>query len=273
MEFVSRTITWILDLLVRPFGPERHTLGLVWLSLLSGVGMALVFRATASPERIRAAKDRFRSYIYEMRIYQDSLRAVSIAFYQSLWSNLLYLRAILPPLLILAIPMILLFAQLDERYGAGPLTAGETTVLTVRLAVGADPHDADIAIACRPGARIDAGPVRIPGANEISWRVRIEEPGTHEAALSAGGTEYPLRFVAESAYRAIGRARGSKPLEALLHPGMPPIQGDSGIEYIHVDYPGASYPFLFWRLHWLVIFLVYAAIGAVAVKLAVGLEI
>jgi hypothetical protein len=273
MEFISRMITSILDLLVRPFGPERHTLGLVWLSLLSGVGMALVFRATTSPRRIRAAKDRFRSYIYEMRIYQDSLRAVLIAFFQSLRSNVLYVWSILPPLLILVIPMIVIIAQLDERYGAAHLNIGDVSVVTIRLAPGSDPYDTEVSLASGPGARVDAGPVRIAGANEISWRVRIDEPGTHEATISIDGAPYALLLVAESGYRMIGRTRGAKALEAFIHPGMPPIPGDSGIERVRVDYRRASYPLLFWRVHWLLIFLVYTLVGAVAIKLAVGFEI
>jgi len=273
MESISRIITLILDLLVGPFGPERHTLGLVWLSLLTGAGMAFVFRATTSPERIRAAKNRFRSYIYEIRIYQDSLRAVSIAFLQSLWSNVLYIRAILPPLLILAIPAILLIYQLDERYGARPLAPGEATVLTVRLPGGADPADIDADLACVPGASVDAGPVRIPGAREISWRVRIEKTGTHQATLSIGGASYGVRLVAEPAYRTIGREKGSGPLDAFVHPAMPPLPGGSRIESVRIDYPGASYPLLFRRMHWLVIFIVYTVVGAVAVKFAVGFDI
>ena len=223
MEFISRIITLILDLLVRPFGPERHTLGLVWLSLLSGAGMALVFRATTDPLKIRAAKNRFRSYIYEMRIYQDSLRAVSVAFYQSLWSNVLYIRAVLPPLLILVIPMILVIAQLDARYGARHLTAGGTTVITLQLKEGADTRGTGVGLTSGPGAAVDAGPVRIPGANEISWRVRVEEKGTHEVALSIDERQYTFRLVAESSHRWIGRSRGARPFEALLHPGMPPF--------------------------------------------------
>ncbi len=273
MEFISRTITLILDLLVRPFGAERHTLGLVWLSLLSGAGMALIFKATTNPSRIRAAKARFRSYIYEMRIYQDSLRAVFVAFFQSLWSNALYVRSILPPLLLLAIPMILIITQLDERYGASHLPVGETTVLTVRLAGDAAPNETDAAITCGNGAKVDAGPVRISGANEISWRVRIEEAGTHEAVLSIGGFEYTVRLVAESAYWMIGRTRGAKALEPFLHPGMPPIPDGSRAEYVHVDYPCASYSLLHWRVHWLVIFLFYTVVGAAAIKLAIGFEI
>ena len=273
MESISRIITLILDLLVWPFGPERHTLGLVWLSLLSGAGMALVFRTTTDPLKIRAAKNRFRSYIYEMRIYQDSLRAVSVAFYQSLWSNVLYIRAVLPPLLILAIPMILVIAQLDARYGADHLTAGGTTVITLRLAGGTDPFGTGIGITSDSGAVVDAGPVRIPGSSEISWRVRVEEEGTHEASLSADGREYPFRLVAEPSHRSIGRSRGARPFEALLHPGLPPFPDGSGIEYIHVDYSGASYPLLFWRMHWIVIFLFYTVVGAAVIKLTVGLEI
>jgi hypothetical protein len=273
MEFISRIITLVLDLLVTPFGVERHTLGLVWLSLLSGAGMAFVFRATTKARRIRAAKARFRSYIYEMRIYQDSLRAVFAAFFQSLWSNILYVRLILPPVLILIVPMILLIAQLDGRYGAGPLPVGEATVLTVRLSGGAGAHETYVALTSGTGATVDAGPVRIPGSNEISWRVRIEEAGTHDATLSIDGFDYTVHLVAEPAYRMIGRTGGAKPLEPLLHPGMPPIPEGSGIDYLHVDYPSASYTLLFWRVHWLVIFLFYTAVGAAAIKLLVGFEI
>lgn len=273
MEYISKIITLVLDLLVAPFGAERHTLGLVWLSLLSGVGMALVFKATTSGRRIRTAKARFRSYIYEMRIYQDSLRTVFTAFFQSLWSNVLYMRSILPPVLVLVIPMILLITQLDERYGASHLPVGEATVLTVRLSGGADPHETDAALTCGPGAAVDAGPVRIPGTNEISWRVRIEEAGTHEATLSIGTREYTVQLVAEPAYRMIGRTRGAKSLEPLLHPGMPPIPEGSEIEYVHVDYPHASYPLLFWRVNWLLIFLFYSVVGAALVKLLIGFDI
>jgi hypothetical protein len=273
MEFISRMITLILDLLVRPFGAERHTLGLVWLSLLSGAGMALVFRATTDAKRILAAKNRFRSYIYEMRIYQDSLGAVFTAFFQSLWSNILYIRAILPPLLILVIPVILIINQLDERYGSRHLPVGGTTVVTVRLAGGADPHETDADLACGPGATMEAGPVRITGTREISWRVRAEEAGTHGATLSIGGAVYPLRLVAENAHWTIGRARSTKSLEPLIHPGMPPIPDDSKIEHVRVYYPRASYPLLVWRVHWLVVFLFFSIAGAVAIKLLVGFEI
>lgn len=273
MEFVSRIITIVLDLLVRPFGPERHTLGLVWLSLLSGAGMALVFRATTNRERIRSAKARFRSYIYEMRLYQDSLRIVFTAFFQSLWSNAIYIRSVLLPVLILVIPVILMINQLDERYGASHLRAGDASVISIRLAEGTDPLTTEAALGCSPGASVDAGPVRIPGTEEISWRVRIDEEGTHEATLSIGGGEYSFRLVAEPSHWKIGRSRGTKALEPLLHPAMPPIPDGSGIEHVRVDYPRASYPLLFWRVHWLVIFLVYTVIGAFAVKLTIGLEI
>ena len=211
MEFISRAITLILDLLVRPFGQERHTLGLVWLSLLSGAAMALIFRATTDPSRIRAAKARFRSYIYEMRLYQESLRAVFAAFFQSLWSNLLYVRSILLPLLILVIPVILLINQMDERYGAANLRVGDSAVLSVLLA-GGDPATTDASLSCGPGAVVDAGPVRVAATNEISWRVRILEEGTHEAALSIDGVTYRLRLVAEASYWRIGRSRGVKAL-------------------------------------------------------------
>jgi hypothetical protein len=174
---------------------------------------------------------------------------------------------------ILVLPVILLINQLDERYGAAHLRVGETSVISVRLTGGTDPFTAEAALTCGPGAIMDAGPVRIPGVNEISWRVLVQSDGTHDAELSIEGREYPFRLVAEPAHWKIGRSRGARALDPLIHPSMPPFPDGSGIEQVRVGYPRASYPLLFWRVHWLVIFLVYSVIGAAAIKLLTGFEI
>jgi len=42
---------------------------------------------------------------------------------------------------------------------------------------------------------------------------------------------------------------------------------------VRLQYPGASYALLLWRVHWIVMFLISSLIGAVAVKLWIGFEI
>jgi hypothetical protein len=274
MNAVSKIITTVLDVLLVPFGRAQHTLGLVWLSLLTGVAMAYVFKATSDERAIRRAKNRFTSYILEMRIYQDDLRVVFGSFFRALSANVLYLRSILKPVLVLIIPVVLVFMQLDERYGRSQLSPGSTTVLTLRLARGADLYEPGVSIACSPGAAVDAGPVRIFDTREIAWRIRIASPGTHSATIVAGGFQYSLPIVAEPSYRMIGHSRSTSPFfEPLLHPALPAISRGSPIESVRIHYPGASYPFLFWDVHWIVLFIVYSLIAALAMKLIVGFEI
>jgi hypothetical protein len=273
MELISKIITAVLDALLIPFGEGRHALGLAWLSLLTGVGMALVFKLTSDTRKIKQAKDLGKSFILEMRIYRDDAGTIFASFFRSLRANLVYLRHMLPPFLAIVVPAALIFMQLDERYGRSHLPAGSTTVLSVFLAEGAGALAERSSVACGPGVAVEAGPVWISGTRELAWRLRIDAPGTHDVAISIDGSEYVVPLVAETAHRMIGHARSSSVIESLLHPGLPPIPDGSPIETVRLRYPGARYPLLFWRTHWIAAFLVYSLIGAAAVKLVVGFEI
>ena len=272
MNAISKIITTILDVLLVPFGDTHHTLGLVWLSLLTGAAAAYAFKITSDARAVRKAKDRFKSYILEMRIYRDDLATVLGAFSGALWSNVFYLRSILKPLLVIIVPIAVVFLQLDERYGRSNLTPGSSTLVTVRLAEGLDPRALDASITPGTGAVLDAPPVRIRETGEIAWRMRIDSTGTHTIAV--GETEYALPIVAEPSYRMIGHRRSSsKFFDSIVHPALPPIPGGSHIESVRVWYPSASYPLLLWNVHWIVIFIVYSLISAAAVKLLLGFEI
>jgi hypothetical protein len=274
MNALSKIITAVLDVLLVPFGDTRHTLGLVWISLFTGAAMALVFKLASDGRDVRKAKDRFASYILEMRLYQDDLGTVFVAFFKSLWSNILYLRSILKPLLIIIVPVTIVFLQLDERYGRSHLPVGSTTLVTVRLTEGLDPFAADAALSVESGAAVEARPVRIRETREITWRLRIDSTGTHRAALAMGEFAYSVPIIAEPAHRMIGHARSRTPFfEPLLHPALPAIPRGSPLESVRIQYSRASYPLLFWDVHWIVIFIVYSTIAALAVKLVVGFEI
>ena len=274
MDLISKIITSVINLLLIPFGRTHHTLGLAWLSLLTGVGMAYVFKTTSNQEKIRKTKDRFKSFILEMRIYQDDLCAIIAAFFNALGTNLVYLRLILKPFLVIIIPVVIIFMQLDERFGRSHMLPGSTTILTVRLVDGADPYEISSSIKCGPEVSVDAGPLRIRDKRELNWRIRVDSPGTHTIMLSIDGQEYKVSLVAEPAHKMIGHSRSASPfIESFLHFALPPIPGNSPIKTVRLRYPSASYKLLFWSVHWIVIFLVYSLIGAVAMKLIVGFEI
>jgi|GEM_PF-144962 len=274
MEYIAKIINLIMDIVLVPAGKTHHAFGLAWLSVLTGIGMAYVFKATSSQQRIKAAKNRFKARILEMRIYQDDLFSILAAFFGSLRANLWYLSLTLKPLFIMIVPVIIIFMQMDERYARVNFSPGDETILSVRLAGGSDPMSDAVTFECGEGVSVAAGPVRIPKLGEIDWRLRIDSPGTHTLTLSAGGETYRIPVIAEKSHRFVGAHRqASSVIEPLLHPGLPPIPQGSAIEAVRIEYPGTSYAFLYWHFHWIVIFVIYSLLGALAMKRLIGFEI
>ena len=114
-------------------------LELVWLSLLTGVVMAVVFKYAQNARAIRAAKDKLKGRILEMRIYQDDPALIVKGFFGAMRANLRYLGTMLVPFIALLIPVVIVFMQMDERYGRRNLDPRAQTILSVQLKEGLDP--------------------------------------------------------------------------------------------------------------------------------------
>ncbi|MDH3217883.1 MAG: hypothetical protein OEN01_16670 [Candidatus Krumholzibacteria bacterium] len=274
MNFSGQIVTSFFNLILMPFGTAHHTLGLVALSLLTGVAMAFVFKWTSNDRAIRAAKDKLKARILEMRIYQDDPVLILKGFGGTLKSNLVYLGTLILPVLVLLVPVVIVFMQMDERYSRRPLGDDAKTILSVELRDGVDPYQTEVALVTGSGVVMDSKPVRIAETGEIDWRLRVDEPGTHDITLSANGANYSFPVVAEKNYRMIGHERNASSwIEPLLHPGMPAISDDMPLARVRVGYPGARYPLLGWDVHWIVIFLVYSLLAAIVLKFIIKFEI
>jgi len=276
MNFIADIITRIVDILVLPFGmgKSHHTLQLIWLSLISGVGMAFVFKATSDQAAIRRVRNKFKAYILETRIYQDHLGIVFASLGRALWTNVVYLKLMLKPLIYLIVPVALLFMQMDERYSRKPLTPGSSTLLAVELNENADPFDLAASVSADSGVTVEAGPMRIEEAHQLDWRLGVWSEGTHEVSLFVDDTEYTLPIVAGPSYRMIGHTRSASSwIEPFLHPALPPIPAGSVIRSVSVHYAPLHHWLFFWHTHWIVVFLVWTLIGALIVKFVFGLEV
>lgn len=274
MNVFATVITKITSLAVVPFG-YNHTLGLIAISLVTGVVMAFVFKWTQNAQAIRSAKDLITGRVLEMRIYQDDPGHIIRAFGGAMVANGRYVGTLLVPFLVLIVPIAIVFMQLDERYARRELPLGGQTILSVQLKDGYDPYTTNVGLNIEGnGVSKDARPVRVRDSREVDWRLKVNHWGTHTATITAGTSSYSLPLVAQTQYRLVGHMReASSFIEPLLHPALPPIPGDSPIARVSVDYPSASYPFLIWNVHWIVIFLVYSALSAIILKFIIGFEI
>lgn len=274
MDFLAHAITKIVSALLLPFGKGQSTTGLAGVSVLAGLAMVWVFKLTSNQGKIRWAKDLFKAHVLEIRLYQHELVLIIRALAGALKANLFYLSYTLRPLLVLILPVALLFMQLDERYARRPLSPGEETIVKVVLAEGLDPFSTQVRLQLPAGLRLAAGPVRIRDTREVDWRVEVERPGRYALEVSAAGARYRLPLQATSNATMVGHERkASSILEPFLHPGLPPLPRSSPFTRISLHYPSMRYGLLFWRTHWLVLFLFYSLLGALALKFALKIEI
>ncbi|NIM19972.1 MAG: hypothetical protein GTO51_06980 [Candidatus Latescibacteria bacterium] len=273
MNIISTIITKCFDLILWPFG--RHpSIGLIVLSLLTGIALAIIFKYASNQKRIRAAKDRFKARILEMRIYQDDFLSIVRSLFGALWANVFYLRHSFRPILFLIVPVGIIVIQMDARYARRPLQPGEKTILELLLAPGVDPYSVEASVSSVSGVRVDSRPVRIADPPEIDWRLEVLEAGRHEIGVSVNGARYVFPVIAEEKNRVIGHERKASSFwEPLIHPGLPSFSGDSQIVGVRIQYPSLSHPLLFWHTHWIVVLLFYSLVGALVSKFLFKVEI
>lgn len=274
MNTIAGIITGLTNALLFPVG-QSSTWGLIWLSLLAGVLMAFVFKLTSNPKRIKAAKDKVKARILEMRIYQDDPGLIIKAFGGTMLSNGRYLSALIVPFLVLIGPISIIWMQLDERYSRSHLAIGAQTILSVQLKEGFDPYTTPVTLTINdPGLSKDSRPVRVRATREVDWRLRVHNWGEYYATITAEGVSYTFPVVAREDTRMIGHKReASSFIEPLLHPALGAIPVDSPFNRVSLEYPSATYSFLMWKIPWWGIFLIYSALSAIILKFVIGFEI
>ena len=275
MHYVNLVFGGIVGAVLLPFRGLSPWFGMAVVSALTALLMLEVYKLASDQAAIRRAKDRIKAHLLEMRLYRDDLGVTLRAQAGILKANLGYLAANLRPLAVMIVPLVLILAQLGLWYDRAPLAPGEQTLVKARLADGADPVALGLELEAPPGGEVTAPAVRIPDEREVVWRVRAVVPGVHVLRLRTGGAALaksltvggrPLTRVSALA------SRGSFG-DRLLHPGEPPLPGDTAVRSVEVLYRPASLRAFGLRVHWLVAYLALSVAVGFALKGAFKVEI
>jgi hypothetical protein len=219
-------LTGLFDLLLAPFGGHARV-ALAAISLLCGVATIFIFRATSNQAGIRRARSRVVAHVLEMRIYQDDLVLILRALGATLVTNLRYLRVVAWPIVLIGLVVGLAFTQLDARFARSPLQGDGTALVTVTYRPGIDVMGAGTSLEAGEGAVLEGARVRVPARREVSWRVRVVQPGSSPGnpALTAraGNASYRFALAAEPGTGVVGDRRSRSFLDGLLHPGLPAL--------------------------------------------------
>ena len=226
-------------------------LGLVPISVLVAAGMVLIFRFLSDQERIRQLRERMKGHLLGALVFSHSFRAVLGCLGRALAVNGLYLVHAFVPLLVMALPLVVLYVQLQHWYGWRPAKAGEECLVLARYRG----QEAPAASLSTPGGSDwQVGPgYTFPSARAIVWAVQPTGQSNGSLIVSAGGAEVGKAVVA-GGHRLVPlsplRTDGTRVVDGFLYPLEPLLPAGSPIESIAFAYPSRRPPGEPWYTHW-----------------------
>jgi len=228
------------------------------VSVLAGIAMLLVFRRASDQAAVRRAKNQATAHLLEFRLFMDEPRLILRAQRDLALANLRFMKLMLRPVLVLAVPTALLLVELDAFYGHAPLPAAQPAIVTAHLQ--RDPTAVSVELTAPTGIAVEGPGVRIPAAREVSWRIRPLAAAAGSLKLLCGDRVLTKTVAAGAGVHYLSERRSS--LAAFFwHPTEAPITAGE-IDWIEVRYPAARILYL----HWLVWFFAVSGITALLLR-------
>ena len=271
--FFNAVVTWFFDLLLWPFENVAPVWGLLFVSALSGILLALVYGRVSNQAAIRRTKQKIGSLMLEAVLYRRDLAVSLCAQARMFGQAFVYLGHALPPLAILMIPSLIILAQLNLRYNARGLKPGERTLLSLKLD---KPLDLKGVTLRSSGGLLLSPPVRVPQSKEIFWRIEPVVSGMQSVTIEVEDKSVPRvrKAIYDSHFRGkLSSGRYKAWWMNLLYPGDRPFPHECVFSELYIKYPGVHYRFLGIEMHWLVIFALVSILAGVTAAKVFKVEI
>ena len=131
IDFMNHIFMDITTLLLLPWRKLPPLWGLVWLSLLAGICMILVFKGFSNQEAIGRIRKKMGAHALGMLLFiSNPLTVLSMAG-RLILSNFAYLWLIVKPLLVITVPFVILMGQVDARFSRIPSSRLEEITVTL----------------------------------------------------------------------------------------------------------------------------------------------
>src|SRR5687767_2882859 len=181
MQAINSAIGALLDALLWPF-QAWPLAGLAVVSLLVSLALLAAFKMTSNQRALAAAKRRIQANLFELRLFQDDPRLVMRVVGDLLLQQVVYLRYAFVPLIWVALPLAILAAHLQARYGYDGLNPGHAALVTVRMKPAAAASNAASSAANSATTRsADSAAVRPEITLDAPSGLRVETPGVWAA--------------------------------------------------------------------------------------------
>lgn len=262
MRPAAAVLNGFFDALLYPLGWLPPVWGLLMISILSGLGMIAVFKAVSDQDRILRLRRRMGGEILGILLHVSSPATVMKFAGRLIWSNTVYLAFLMKPLLVMAVPFVLLWGQLDSRYAAQGIP--EDVPVTVTLQYDEAMPERDRLEISAEGLEIVPPVVMLDTLGQASFRVRTLEEGT--GRLDLGGLEAAVGSTARwNGSRVIRGFDAAPSLWRLFTPHIDLVKrAPDGPVSGWYSLSGADYRIFGWHWSWEAVFLVFSMLSALA---------
>jgi len=276
MGIVNGIVTGFFDVLLWPFRSLAPIWGLTVVSFLTGILMLWIFGKVSNQDGLKRAKDRAWGNITGLWLFGDDLGLLFKMQGRIFANTFRYMGYAVPPLLILLAPVLLIMAQLNLRYGFGPLEPGRPVLFKVYVRDAAV-IDAGVDLEVPPGVTVETPAVRIPVKSEVDWRIRVDEPGDYLLKVHAGDQVVEKRLRASAGPSPVPTQRNRGFWGLLLYPGESPIE-TAAVRKIEIQHAVMPLRLFGWDVNslpvgWLLFFLVASIVFGLLFRKPLGVEV
>jgi uncharacterized membrane protein (DUF106 family) len=280
MKLLNDLLRPVFDLLQSPFVGLPAFVGILVWSLPVGVFALWIFGKTSNQDRIAEVKRRIFAGLFEIRLFNDDLRAIMRAQGEILRHVLHYQALALKPMIFILPPLVLVMVQLHQFYGFRGLRPGEEILLTVQLAPESveSGRRPDFSLELPPRLHAAMDPVWVPSLHQITWRLGVDDWGDWDLVIEIDGNRFEKSMRAtEELVRLSPEKPSSTFMGQLEWPSEPPFDKGATVHSMTLGYAEGSVGILGWDFEWsfawMVVFFVLTMVVALVLRKPMGVEL
>lgn len=274
MNAINAIFRGLFDALLAPFQEMSAWVTLLPITVAFSVLALYIFKWTSNQKAMDRVKRQIHASIFEIRLFNDDMRAILRAQFEVLGHVLNQLRLTIIPLLWMLVPILVVVGQLQFHYGYSGFKPGDEVLVKASLVETSTFDDPKPAYQLRApeGVRIDTPTMWVPDAGELLWRATILEAGDYELEIvdPSGQITTKTLVASDKIVRRSPNRHDTGLIAQIFFPAEPSLPADSAIREITVGYPEATVSLLGWETHWLIAFLIVSVVLAFALRKPLG---
>ncbi len=228
-------------LLLAPVGYLPGWFSATVASAATGILLLAVFKYTSNQRAIKRVRDDINAQLLALKLFKDSASVSLKAQGRTLLGAFRLFVLAIVPILVMALPVTMLLAQLALWYQARPLLIGEDAIVVLNLNSTSGSSWPAVRLGPTDSVEVTAGPVRVQSKREVCWNVRPRTPGSHRLEFQVGDQIYAKEIAVGEGFMRVSRLRpGWDWSLILLNPWEPPFRASDPVRSIEIDYPERS---------------------------------